>query len=199
MEQNHDWEQAVKHFCRRLYGDSAFRAALEPFVERLAPAGERAALAQLALKLTVPGVPDLYQGDELPFRALVDPDNRRPIDWGWHQAMLRRLLGGSPPTAETRKLFVTMRLLGLRVRRPELFASGSYEPLDAGEHGCAFLRGGELLVVSSMRERAEGELHGAPTGRWRDLFRGEERSFSEREGLGRLVGGGGVGVFERVG
>ncbi len=199
VEQNHDWEQAVARFCGRLYESPEFRAALEPFVERLAPAGERAAVAQLALKLTVPGVPDIYQGDELPFRALVDPDNRRPVDWGWHQAMLRRLLGGSPPTAETRKLFLTMRLLGLRVRRPELFATGSYEPLDAGEHGCAFLRGGELLVVVAVRERAEGQLRGAPGGRWRDLLRGEERSFSGREGLGSLAGGGGVGVFERVG
>ncbi len=56
----------------------------------------------LALKLTAPGVPDIYQGDELPFRALVDPDNRRPVDWDWQQAMLARLLGGSlagPPHA----------------------------------------------------------------------------------------------------
>ena len=62
----------------------------------LAQAGERAALGQLVLKLTAPGVPDIYQGDELPFRALVDPDNRRPVDLGWRQAMLRRLMGGSP-------------------------------------------------------------------------------------------------------
>ncbi len=199
VEQNTEWEQAVKLFCRRLYESEEFRGELEPFVARLAPAGERAALAQLALKLMVPGVPDIYQGDELPFRALVDPDNRRPVDWGWHQAMLRRLLGGSPPTRETRKLFMTMRLLGLRVRRPELFAGGSYEPLDAGGHACAFVRGGNAMVLAAVRERWDGELRGAPGGRWRDIIRGDERSFSDREPLARLLGESGVGVFERVG
>ncbi len=199
VEQNHDWEAAVKGFCRELYSDRGFRAVLEPFAERVARAGTRAALAQLTLKLTVPGVPDIYQGDELPFHALVDPDNRRPLDWGWHQAMLRRLLGGSPPTAETRKLFLTMRLLGLRVRRPRLFAGGTYEPLDAGETACGFVRGGDVLVVVGVRERAEGVLRGAPQGRWRDLVRGDERSFSEREPLNWLLGADGIGVFERVG
>ncbi len=198
VEQNQDWERAVARFCERLYESRDFVAQLEAFVRRLGPAGERAALAQLVLKLTAPGVPDIYQGDELPFRALVDPDNRQPVDWGWHQAMLRRLLGGSPPTVETRKLFVTMRLLGLRVRRPALFARGSYEPLDAGERACAFARGGQLLVVVAVREGWEGELCGAPGGRWRDLIRGDERSFSDRDPLSRLLGADGIGVFERI-
>ena len=69
-----------------------------PFVRRVAPLGDRIALGMLALKLTAPGIPDIYQGDELEFRALVDPDNRRPVDWEWRQAMLARLSGGSPPT-----------------------------------------------------------------------------------------------------
>ena len=78
---------------------AAFLDDFEPFVARVAADGERAALGQLVLKLTAPGVPDIYQGDELPFRALVDPDNRRPVDFGWRQAMLRRLMGGSPAVA----------------------------------------------------------------------------------------------------
>ena len=93
----------------------------EPFARRVAAVGERASLGQLVLKLTAPGIPDMYEGDELAFRALVDPDNRRPVDFDWRQAMLRRLMGGAAPDAETRKLFVTMRLLGLRTRRPEPF------------------------------------------------------------------------------
>ena len=116
VEQDHEYERAVADFCRELYGDEAFTAELEAFVARVAPAGDRAALGQLALKLTAPGIPDIYQGDELPYGALVDPDNRRPVDWDWHQAMLKRLMGGSAPVAETRKMFLILRLLGLRAR-----------------------------------------------------------------------------------
>ncbi len=124
----------------RLYSERAFLDEFEPFAAQVAEAGDRAALGQLVLKLTAPGVPDIYQGDELAYRALVDPDNRRPVDWQWRQAMLRRLMGGSPPTGETRKLFLILRLLGLRARRPEMFLGGAYEPLEAGPEVCAFLR-----------------------------------------------------------
>ena len=94
VDQNHEWEQAVKQFCRSLYACRPFLDDFEPFVARVAAAGDRAALGQLVLKLTSPGVPDTYQGDELPYLALVDPDNRRPVDWDYRQAMLRRLMGG---------------------------------------------------------------------------------------------------------
>ena len=197
VDQNHDWEAAVKRFARALYDDRGFLDDFEPFVARLAQDGDRAALGQLVLKLTVPGIPDIYQGDELPFRALVDPDNRRPVDFGWRQAMLRRLMGGSPAVTQTRKLFVTLRLLGLRARRPAPFA-GPYEPLDAGPSTCAFLRGGDLLVVVALRKPPfEGTLAELPGGRWRDVLRGEERSFGGRESVADLVREYGVAVFER--
>ena len=164
----------------------------------MAVAGDRAALGQLVLKLTVPGVPDIYQGDELPFRALVDPDNRRPVDFDYRQAMLRRLMGGSPPVTETRKMFVTLRLLGLRARRPAPFA-GDYVPLQAGAGACAFLRGGDVLVVVAVRGTPfEGSLAGLPGGSWRDVLRGEERLFDSRESVARVVGEHGVAVFERL-
>ncbi len=81
IEPNDEWEEAVKRFCHALYADDAFLGRLRAVRARLAAVGERAALGQLVLKLTAPGVPDIYQGDELAFRALVDPDNRRPVDW----------------------------------------------------------------------------------------------------------------------
>jgi (1->4)-alpha-D-glucan 1-alpha-D-glucosylmutase len=199
IEPNVEWEGAVKRFCRALYVSREFLADFEPLVTRAAAAGERAALGQLVLKLTVPGIADVYQGDELPFRALVDPDNRRPVDWDWHQAMLRRLMGGSPPDAGTIKLFLTLRLLGLRGRRPDVVIGGSYEPLDAGEDACAFVRGGELLVAVALRDAGLESTLEAPRGRWRDVLRGEQRSFSGREPLARLVGERGFGVFERIG
>jgi (1->4)-alpha-D-glucan 1-alpha-D-glucosylmutase len=199
VDQRHDYERAAIDFCRALYADEAFLAVLEPFVARVARAGERAALGALALKLTAPGVPDIYQGDELPYRALVDPDNRRPVDWEYRDEMLRRLMGGSPPVEETRKLFLTLRLLGLRARRPRPF-SGSYEPLDAGPGACAYVRGGEVLAVVAVREHAvrEAALTDAPGGRWRDVLTGEERSFDSGQPLLRLLDEQGLGVFERL-
>ncbi len=199
VEQNTEWEDAVKRFCRELYRHGVFRSDFEQFAARVATAGARPALGQVVLKLTCPGVPDIYQGDELPFRALVDPDNRRPVDWSWHQAMLRRLMGGSPPDAGTRKLFLTLRLLGLRGRRPKAFSGGAYQPLDAGGRTCAFLRGDDVMVAVAVRPDAgEGDTLETPTGRWRNVLRGEEHSFSGREPLGRVLGPRGFGVYERL-
>ncbi len=198
VDQNREWEQAVMHFLRSLYDCRPFLDDFEPFVERVAAAGDRAALGQLVLKLTSPGVPDTYQGDELQYRALVDPDNRRPVDWDYRQAMLRRLMGGSPPTAETYKLFLTLRLLTLRARRPEPFAGG-YEPLDAGPEVCAFLRGGDLLVVVAVRDDVADASLQAPRGRWHDLFTGQQRSFSTTVPVAGVLGDHGFAVFERAG
>ena len=198
VEQNHEWEQAVKRFCRSLFTCRPFLDDFEPFVARVAASGDRAALGQLVLKLTCPGIPDIYQGDELPFRALVDPDNRRPVDWDCHQAMLRRLMGGSPPGEETYKLFLTLRLLTLRARRPEPFAA-AYEPLDAGPDACAFVRGGELLVVVAVRPDVGDANFDAPGGRWRDVLLGEECTFAGRTAVAGVIGERGFAVFERAG
>jgi (1->4)-alpha-D-glucan 1-alpha-D-glucosylmutase len=198
VQQNGEWEAAVKRFARSLYAHGEFLADFEPLTARVAAVGERAALGQLALKLTVPGIPDIYQGDELPFRALVDPDNRRPVDWDWRQAILHGLMGGSPPAAETMKLFVTLRLLGLRARRPEPFLSGNYEPLDAGSDACAFLRGGDVLVVVVLRGGGRQATFEGPRGRWRDVLRGEERTFGGRQPIADVVDEHGLAVFERL-
>jgi (1->4)-alpha-D-glucan 1-alpha-D-glucosylmutase len=194
-----EWESAVRRFCEWLCADPAFLELLEPLIERVAAAGDRIAIGQLVLKLTVPGVPDIYQGDELQFRALVDPDNRRAVDWQWYRAMLDRLMGEGRPTRETLKLFVTLRLLGLRVRRPEVFAEGRYEPLDADPDCCAFVRGGEVLVAVSLRPSTPAGALAPPPGRWRDVLSGEERSFAASEPLERVLSGRPAAVFERVG
>jgi (1->4)-alpha-D-glucan 1-alpha-D-glucosylmutase len=200
IDQNHAWEDAVRGFCRALYTHRPFLERFEPFVARLADLGGRFSLRQHVLKLTVPGVPDIYQGHELPVRALVDPDNRRPVDWEWLQVTLRRLMGGGTPDAESIKLFLTLRLLGLRARRPEPF-DGSYEPLDVGPAACAFLRGGCVLVAVAVRDGGE-ELSSAalagPGGTWRDVLSGEERSLDGGLPLGSLLDDRGIAVFERV-
>ena len=151
IEPNLDHEERVKSFTRKVCSEREF----EPFAGRLAPLGDRIALAQVALKLTCPGVPDIYQGDELPFRALVDPDNRRPVDWD----RVRR-------ARNEPKLLLTKSLLALRAERPHAF-DGSYEPLDLGPEVCAYVRGGEVLVAVAVREAVEPQT---PSG-WRELLR----------------------------
>jgi (1->4)-alpha-D-glucan 1-alpha-D-glucosylmutase len=197
VEHNPAWEEAVLAFCRALYSHRPFRDDFEPFVSGLVGAGDRIALGMLALKLTAPGVPDIYQGDELPLRALVDPDNRRQVDWKWHHAMLSRLQGGSLPDRKTVKLWLTTRLLQLRIRRPHAFWEGAYEPLDAGEHAVAFLRGGEVLVVVATRAAVpDGVRIRGAEGSWRDVLGGGTRTLSAEEPLNTLLGAHGVAVLE---
>jgi (1->4)-alpha-D-glucan 1-alpha-D-glucosylmutase len=176
------WERSVKEFVQALYSHEAFLADFEPFAARVAAAGERAALGQLVLKLTAPGVPDIYNGDELPYLALVDPDNRRPVDWALRRRLLEQVKGGAAADPGTRKLWLTERLLALRARRPEAF-EGGYEPVDAGPGVCAYVRGGEVLVAVGVHEGAEPRV--AAEG-WEDALRGPRDWPS-------------IGVFERAG
>jgi (1->4)-alpha-D-glucan 1-alpha-D-glucosylmutase len=198
VEQNRSWERGVSEFVGALYEHSPFLRDFEPFAERLARLGDRIALGMLALKLTSPGVPDLYQGDELPLRALVDPDNRRPVDWDWYQAMLRRVMGGSPPGRDTRKLWLCAQLLGLRIRRGAAFGpDGGYTPIDAGPGAVAFTRGaGEVLVAVAVRREVSGTL-GPVGGRWQDVLGGEPVSLEQPVELWSLVRQHGIAVLER--
>ena len=117
----------MKAFCRALYEHRPFLSDFEPFAAEVARAGDRAALAQLLLKLTVPGVPDIYQGDELLALSLVDPDNRRRVDWARRRELLAEVRRGAAPTDETRKLWLIVRALTLRAHRPDAFGGG-YTP-----------------------------------------------------------------------
>jgi (1->4)-alpha-D-glucan 1-alpha-D-glucosylmutase len=156
VAQNEVWEAAVKVFCYGLYGHEPFRADFEPFAERVAGAGERVELGQLLLKLTCPGVPDLYQGDELELLQLVDPDNRGPVDWERRRRLLDEIRSGAPPRRETAKLVLTARALDVRARRTADFA-GSYTPLEAGPAVCAFRRGGGVAVAVPLRPSTSKE------------------------------------------
>jgi (1->4)-alpha-D-glucan 1-alpha-D-glucosylmutase len=185
-------EARVKELCRTLLQHERFLRDFEPFAAQLARVGDRAALGQLLLKLTVPGVPDVYQGDELLSLSLVDPDNRRPVDWGVRRAALDELRRGAAPTAGTRKLWLILRALTLRAHRPEAFA-GSYEPIEAGEDVCAFVRGGSVLVAVRLRG-AVGSVE-VPSGVWRDVLGGLERELRGAVALGET----GLMLLERTG
>lgn len=146
-------ERRAKEFVRSLYSNHEFLDDFEPFTARVARAGEHASLGALLLRLTTPGLPDVYQGDALTSLNLVDPDNRRPVDWATHVAALREWT----PTRRTMKAHLLRRTLRLRAEQPEAFA-GSYEPLDLGPDRVGFVRGGKIRVVVPLRlgDRADG-------------------------------------------
>ncbi len=135
LESDEAAERRVKEYARALLGN----AEVERFVARIRPLGEQIALGMLALKLTSPGVPDIYQGDELEARWLVDPDNRRPVDW----TARRRALDDPPP-----KLRLIVDALALRLGE-------GYEPIDRGQDTVAFRRG-EVVVEVPLRESPTG-------------------------------------------
>ncbi|MDQ3067187.1 MAG: malto-oligosyltrehalose synthase, partial [Actinomycetota bacterium] len=166
LEPNLEWEAGAKTFAVSLLEDEAIAAYAESLAER----SKQIVLGTTLLKLTSPGVPDIYQGDELPYLALVDPDNRRPVDW---ESRWRQLSVAEPVP----KFDLIRRTLALRARRAAAFA-GSYEPLEAGEDVCAFTRGGEALVAVALR----GDLGGlrVPQGEWRDVFQTETLLLAER-------------------
>ncbi len=179
------YEADLSAFVRRaLHPEGAFLRSFRAFEAVVGPAGVRNALIQAVLKLTVPGVPDIYQGAEIWEQSLVDPDNRRPVDFARRAAMLDEI--GEHPPAELGgaavKLALTRTLLALRRTRPALFAQGSYEPLEppgsASDGLCAFARrhGREVLVVAtSLRPGDAGTEIPAPRGTagpWKELLSG---------------------------
>jgi (1->4)-alpha-D-glucan 1-alpha-D-glucosylmutase len=184
VEPDEAHEAAVQAFARALPGHRDFLRDFEPFQREVAAAGDRAALGQLLLKLTVPGVPDIYQGDELLCLSLVDPDNRRPVDWEERRAAL-----ADPPP----KLDLIRRALALRARRPEAF-SGSYEPLEAGPEACAFVRGGDVVACAWLRG-AGGSVVTLPEGDWADVLGG--RGLSGQIPVADLCGEAGIALLER--
>ena len=163
---NAAYEAALQRFVQTVLDASRtnpFLVEFHAFVESLARPAAISSLSQLVLKLTVPGVPDIYQGGELWDFSLVDPDNRRPVDWDLRKSLLDGIEGASAADLARdwqdgrEKLFATRRLLELRRWQPALFAEGDYQPLEidgtASAYLCAFARnrGDEAVVVAVSR------------------------------------------------
>ncbi len=189
---NPDYEHAVLSFADALLGDDDFRAELLRFHKRVAFHGFLNSLAQVVLKATAPGVPDFYQGTELWDFSLVDPDNRRPVDYEKRQALLKKIKTANVASLLRRwfdgrvKMFVTWKALECRGRHAELFRDGSYTPLQAGEHAVAFLRGDAIAVVVPrlmarrvkpgvlpLGEAVWGDAALELSGSWRNVFTDE--------------------------
>jgi (1->4)-alpha-D-glucan 1-alpha-D-glucosylmutase len=200
IEPNEAWHEAVLAFISAVIDVEAEHPLPDfvmRFIQRISPDGAINSLCQTVLKLTVPGVPDLYQGTEIWDFSLVDPDNRRPVDYDLREKLLRKL---KVPAGQLFnrwrdggiKLFVIRALLDLRRRQPQLFSEGEYVPVTVeggfAEHCLAFERrhqGRSLLVLVP---RLASKVGASPVGDawadarvipatrpnkgWRDVFTG---------------------------
>ncbi|MFW5691602.1 MAG: malto-oligosyltrehalose synthase [Chloroflexota bacterium] len=154
---NEAYAQAIADFLNGIWASTEFHASFDPFRDRVAFFGWLNSLAQTLLKLTSPGMPDIYQGNELWNYSLVDPDNRRPIDFAHRQTLLEaikadetedrlalahRLLQEAESGAI--KLYLTYRTLNYRRDHAALFRDGAYTRVVVegarAEHVCAFVR-----------------------------------------------------------
>ncbi|MDQ3983023.1 MAG: malto-oligosyltrehalose synthase [Actinomycetota bacterium] len=183
-----EYDEGLAAFVRAILADPAFLNELEDFVAPLVEPGRINSLAETAIKLTYPGVPDVYQGTELWDLSLVDPDNRRPVDYGLRARLLEDAIAGDAAAALARmdeglpKLFLIQRALALRARLPEAFGAGSsYEALWAtgprARHVVAFVREGRVLTVAPrLALTLEGEWREThltlPRGAWTDELTG---------------------------
>ena len=167
-----------------------FTGDLAAFVAPLVHAGRVNALAQTLLKLTAPGLPDLYQGTEVWDLSLVDPDNRRPVDYDLRRRLLHEAEGATPGQLWARveeglpKLWLIRQTLALRRRRPELFGpQADYQPLLAkGEraaHVVAFARGNVMVtvvprLVLGLNGKWGDTTLEVPHGAWRNELTGDD-------------------------
>lgn len=158
IDPNADWDQAVEQFIERILSpkkNARFVTSLNEFANRVAPLGAINSLSQTVIKLTVPGVPDIYQGTELWDFSLVDPDNRRPVDFD----VRSNGLAAFKPTPELLdqwrdgqiKLFTIQRLLSLRAEHPDLFANGDHVPLHVSDSM-------ENHIVTYLRQHGKQKL-----------------------------------------
>jgi (1->4)-alpha-D-glucan 1-alpha-D-glucosylmutase len=208
---NAEYEEAVLAFVRSILDRRESAAFLDDFAQlqhKVAFFGMFNSLSATVLKLGSPGVADTYQGTELWDLSLVDPDNRRPVDFD----VRRKVLGDLTREIKDRgrltrdllknaedgrvKLYVSQRLLCLRREHPELFVGGGYTPLRGNPHVAAFARtsNGQTLVIAAPLQVAtltrgalvaplgeevwRNETLGVPAGKYRDLFTGKEQSAS---------------------
>jgi (1->4)-alpha-D-glucan 1-alpha-D-glucosylmutase len=209
------YEHAVHHFIDGVLRDEQITAQVEQWVASTEPAVRAVVLGQKLLQLVVPGVPDVYQGTELVDLSLVDPDNRRPVDFERRSALLGEIddLASDDLLARWReglpKLALLARLLRLRRERPALFLEGTYAPVAAegprADRVIAFerRRGRERALVVVPRHPA-GLVDAAPdlpafggtdlllptgsTGARRDAVTGETVELRARVRVEALLG-----------
>jgi (1->4)-alpha-D-glucan 1-alpha-D-glucosylmutase len=187
------YEAALRAFVESIAQNRALAARVDDFVASITPAWQISALAQSLLKLTSPGAPDIYQGTEIWDLSLVDPDNRRPVDYALRRRLLEQAREATAEDAIAHldsglaKIWLISRVLRLRARRPEAFGvDASYRALAAtgarAEQVVAFARGEDAIVVAPRLvshlgwpspDWSDTSLD-LPARRWRDELSGSQ-------------------------
>jgi (1->4)-alpha-D-glucan 1-alpha-D-glucosylmutase len=183
---NQEYEDTIREFLAGILANPQFTESLDAFARNLIRPGRINSLAQTLIKLTAPGVPDFYQGSELWDLSLVDPDNRRPVDYASRLAMLSGLIEATAAEVTTEwdsgrpKLWLIARVLHLRRQHPEWFdAASSYAPVAArgarASHILGYLRSGMMLTLVPRFTALLGDdwrdtLVPLPPGTWQDWF-----------------------------
>jgi (1->4)-alpha-D-glucan 1-alpha-D-glucosylmutase len=183
------YEQALHDFVQAVLCHCEFTADLSDFLEPLAWPAAVTSLSQTLIKCTAPGVPDIYQGTELWDLSLVDPDNRRPVDFSLHRRLLAEIADLAIEDILKRhaeglpKLFLLKRVLAVRKRLPAAFGpNGDYRPLFAegqqADHLLAFMRGQEVLTLAlRLAVGLSGDWKDTvvelPKGTWKNEFSGQ--------------------------
>ena len=200
-----EYESMVLTFAEQALDDDELAGQLSRFVTTLGPDARANSLGMKLVQLTMPGAADVYQGCELAGLALVDPDNRHPVDFAPRRELLAAQLAGRPTASlDGEKLLVTATALRLRRAHPDWFASG-YQPLaaegPAAGHAVAFGRGPVVTVATRLPAglRGRGGWAGTvlplPPGPWLDLLTGATHpgpspllsSLTERQPVALLV------------
>lgn len=197
---NADYENALAAYIDAMLADEVWVAEIETFVARLLEAGRINSLTQTLLKHTAPGVPDLYQGGELWDLSLVDPDNRRPVDYELRRALLEEMKQLDVRAVRARmdeglpKLWTIHHSLCLRNERRDAFGAGAiYEPLHAeglfADSVIAYVRGGDVITVGQrLSVRRDGEWGDTslrlPEGRWLNRLTGERLEIKDGNDVG---------------
>ncbi len=194
-----EYEAAVLDLAKAIVTDPELAGQITSFVAAITPDADVNSLGAKLVQLTMPGVPDIYQGCELAAFSLVDPDNRRPVDYARRRVLLAALdaerpgatLDGQPDSTgrasaranlDAAKLLVTSRALRLRRDHPEWFAD-DYQPLAgcgvAWQHAVAFCRAGQVATVATRLPAGLRRAGGwqdtrlrLPSGGWRDVLTG---------------------------
>ena len=184
IQPNEAWDAAMQEFVAKILDPSPrnkFISIFLPVAEEIARLGAINSLSQILLKMTSPGVPDIYQGNEVWDFSLVDPDNRRPVDYARRRVMLETVQDAKPgelmqfwPDGRI-KMFLTQRALRFRREHSDLFQRGNYLPLrTSGSFGdccVAFAREHEGKWIIAVTTRLSSRIGFPPVGeRWKDTI-----------------------------
>ncbi|MFK5635606.1 malto-oligosyltrehalose synthase [Ornithinimicrobium sp. LYQ103] len=192
VEPDEDYEGRVLALAQEMVTEGEVSEAIGAAVRDNAMTIRTLTVTQKLVQLTLPGVPDTYQGSGVVDLSLVDPDNRRPVDYEERVERLRRLdAEGWPQDLSDEVLWVTSRVLRLRGWLPQAYGpGGSYEPVEAGPHVLGFVRGGVAATLSIRAPRALGAAGGLgdtriplPQDHWRDALSGADHHVGEAGAL----------------